>query len=344
MRSITSKLLTPQWRIQPRSFSSTKASIVCQSGTEPRQCSRYMSRRSVLSRRRLAAQASMAPRWVACDGSTLLIRKTSSRRPLIASPTSCSVSPSAYISAVSIRVMPSSRPSRSAPISAFRCSRTSAMCQVPCPSTGIFAPAGRAMRRITGPYILPPCSLVSGLEVVVRWDDVCHRRPRRRRCTRRHRRRWRPGGLRRAPVRRGHRRLASRARRPPRPGSPPRRAAGGGVSWPTSALPDLDLSWLAGGRLAQAHGQYAVVQRRFHLLRVDVPGKGHHVLELPDPPHLAAQYPPALLLLDLTSDADLVVLSSRLTSSLWTPGKSSSRTYASSVSSRSAAGTQNGAC
>ena len=57
---------------------------------------------SVPSRFRLASHATMVPRRVACCGSTLLTRKTSSRRPLIAAPTSSSDAPPAYISAVSI--------------------------------------------------------------------------------------------------------------------------------------------------------------------------------------------------------------------------------------------------
>src|SRR5882762_2572276 len=62
----------------------------------------------------------MVPLRVAWLGSTLLTRKTSSRRPAMASPTSSSASPSPYISAVSMRVSPISRPWRSAAISSLR--------------------------------------------------------------------------------------------------------------------------------------------------------------------------------------------------------------------------------
>src|SRR5207249_9463509 len=43
--------------------------------------------RSVSSRLRLRSQALIVPARVACSGSTLLTRKTSSRRPAIAAPT-----------------------------------------------------------------------------------------------------------------------------------------------------------------------------------------------------------------------------------------------------------------
>ena len=76
--------------------------------------------RSVFSRFRLRSQAAMVPRRVAFSGSTLLTMKSSSRRPAMASPTISSAPPSAYISAVSISVMPRSRPSRSAAISCVR--------------------------------------------------------------------------------------------------------------------------------------------------------------------------------------------------------------------------------
>ena len=64
--------------------------------------------------------AAIVPSSVACDGSTLLTRKMSSRRPAIASPTSSSARPSPYISAVSMSVIPRSTPSRSARISSAR--------------------------------------------------------------------------------------------------------------------------------------------------------------------------------------------------------------------------------
>ena len=84
-----SKLLTPQWRISPAP-GGHRIPTVSWSGIGPRQWSRYRSRWSVPRRRRLRAQAATVPRRVACEGSTLLTRKTSSRRSAIASPTSSS--------------------------------------------------------------------------------------------------------------------------------------------------------------------------------------------------------------------------------------------------------------
>src|SRR6201994_1187208 len=149
-----SKLLTPQYLISPACCRPPNVSIVSASGTRPRQCSRYRSIRSVPSRRRLPSQAATVPRVVACCGSTLDTRNTSSRRPAMASPTSLSASPSAYISAVSITVMPRSRPRRSARISSSRRAATSARCQVPCPSTGIRSPDGSFTVRMVVP--VPP--------------------------------------------------------------------------------------------------------------------------------------------------------------------------------------------
>jgi len=63
--------------------------------------------------------------------------------------------PSAYISAVSIRVMPTSRPRRSAAISSGRRARLSARCQVPCPSTGMSSPEGSVMAGM-GLAMSPP--------------------------------------------------------------------------------------------------------------------------------------------------------------------------------------------
>ena len=51
------------------------------------------------SRFRLASHAFSVPSRVAFDGSTLLMRNTSSRRPAMASPTSSSERPLPYISA-----------------------------------------------------------------------------------------------------------------------------------------------------------------------------------------------------------------------------------------------------
>src|SRR4029079_6638479 len=64
----------------------------------------------------------------------------SSRRPRIASPTSCSTLPSPYISAVSTWLMPRSRPRRSAATARERSSRS--MFQVPWPTTETSRPVG----------------------------------------------------------------------------------------------------------------------------------------------------------------------------------------------------------
>ena len=58
----------------------------------------------------------------------------------MASAIACSAPPSPYISAVSISVSPSSRPSRIAATSAARSGRRSPMRQVPSPSTGTLSP------------------------------------------------------------------------------------------------------------------------------------------------------------------------------------------------------------
>ena len=83
------------------------------------------------SRRRLVAAAGRPCGW-RCAGD-LLTRKTFSRRPAIAAPTTSSAPPSAYISAVSISVIPSSMPSRSAATSRLRSPGCSPICQVPWP-------------------------------------------------------------------------------------------------------------------------------------------------------------------------------------------------------------------
>ena len=112
--SAVSKLLTPQCRILPAAFSASKA------------CDRLGERHAAAPMQQIEVDRSVpqaleaafaggvvaAPRRV--GGSTLLTMKTSSRRPAIASPTSSSAPPLAYISAVSISVRPRSMPSRSA--------------------------------------------------------------------------------------------------------------------------------------------------------------------------------------------------------------------------------------
>src|SRR3990170_7795071 len=66
----------------------------------------------------------------------------------MASPTSSSVDPSPYISAVSTSVRPRSRPSRTAAKSSRRRAGSMPRPQVPWPSAGTVSPEGRAMRRI----------------------------------------------------------------------------------------------------------------------------------------------------------------------------------------------------
>src|SRR5882724_1952799 len=102
--------------------------------------------RSVFRRLRLFSQAATVPRREAFPGITLLTMKASSRRPATASPTTSSAPPLAYISAVSISVIPRSMPSRSAVTSSLRRFALSPMVQVPCPSAGTVSPVGSAIR------------------------------------------------------------------------------------------------------------------------------------------------------------------------------------------------------
>ena len=78
----------------------------------------------------------MVPRREALLGSTFETRKSSSRLPAIASAMTSSASP--YISAVSIWVMPSSMPRRSAATARLRSPRS--RYQVPCPITETSGP------------------------------------------------------------------------------------------------------------------------------------------------------------------------------------------------------------
>ena len=89
------------------------------------------------------SQAATVPPREALLGRTLETRKTSSRRPAIASPTTSSASP--YISAVSMWVMPRSRPRRRAATAVGRCA--SSMYQVPCPMTATSRGTGPNGRR-----------------------------------------------------------------------------------------------------------------------------------------------------------------------------------------------------
>ena len=109
------------------------------------------------SRRRLRSHAATADFRPALCGYTLLTTNTSSRRPAIASPTISSAPPSPYISAVSISVMPRSRPSRSAATSRAALARRSPIRHVPCPSTGTLVPSGSAVvaDRAGGRLVIP---------------------------------------------------------------------------------------------------------------------------------------------------------------------------------------------
>src|SRR6478736_349729 len=102
--------------------------------------------RSVLRRLRLFSQADTVPRREAFPGITLLTMKASSRRPATASPTTSSAPPLAYISAVSINVIPRSMPSRNAVTSSLRRAALSPMVQVPCPRAATVSPVGSAIR------------------------------------------------------------------------------------------------------------------------------------------------------------------------------------------------------
>ena len=98
--------------------------------------------RSVFRFLRLRSQAVTVPRRVALLGSTLLTMNMPSRLPATASATICSAAPSAYISAVSIRVMPSSIPACRAATSSLRREALSPIRHVPSPKTGTASPEG----------------------------------------------------------------------------------------------------------------------------------------------------------------------------------------------------------
>ena len=129
----TSKLLTPQWRILPVALQLVEGveRLLERHAAPPVQQVQVEPVGAEPLQAALAGGDRPAPRGVL--GRTLLTRKTSSRRPAIASPTSSSAPPSPYISAVSISVMPRSSPSRRAAISSAAAVRSSPMCQVPWP-------------------------------------------------------------------------------------------------------------------------------------------------------------------------------------------------------------------
>ena len=131
-RSPTSKLLTPQERILPSRRAPRRRRRFPPAGASPASAEVAVEAvRPEPAQRR--SQAARVPRREALCGSTFETRKTSSRRPAIASPTTASARPEPYISAVSMWVMPRSRPRRSAATAAARgaCSRY----QVPWPMT-----------------------------------------------------------------------------------------------------------------------------------------------------------------------------------------------------------------
>src|SRR5919198_631914 len=112
----------PMWRTSPSSTNPAIAPHVSSSGTpvESGQCSWYRSIQSVDRRLRLPRHASCT--WSGRKpvpegrGATLVAKTISSRRPWMARATSSSEVPSPYTSAVSIHVIPASRPARMASI------------------------------------------------------------------------------------------------------------------------------------------------------------------------------------------------------------------------------------
>ncbi len=127
----TSKLLTPQDRILPCSRSCSKPAKVVLKRIRARPVQQVTVQPVGAQARERALAGRHRPGKRGVVGRTLETRNTSSRRPAIASPTTVSASP--YISAVSMWVMPRSRPRRSAATAVGRCA--SSMYQVPWPIT-----------------------------------------------------------------------------------------------------------------------------------------------------------------------------------------------------------------
>src|SRR5206468_1105321 len=127
-------------------------------------------------------------------GSTLETRKTWSRRPAIASPTSSSTRPEPYISAVSMCVMPASSPARSAASAAVPPSRS--MFHVPWPTTGTATPVGPNGSRLTEVDPAPPAAPAPLVRRCVRPLPRRRAFPRRSRsrCARPLRARWGTSG------------------------------------------------------------------------------------------------------------------------------------------------------
>ena len=173
-----SKLLTPQWRILPARCSASNASTVSASGTAPGQCSRYRSIVSTPRRRRLASHDARhgAARGVvridlADQEDRVAPAARSPRRP------AASERPSPYISAVSIRVSPSSMPRRRAGDllrGAWRDRRRCSRCPGPararvrrrgaCVACRPLNPASRALCALAQQQDLPTGALRHGVQ------------------------------------------------------------------------------------------------------------------------------------------------------------------------------------
>ena len=137
LRSSVSKLLTPQLRILPAATSSSNAATVSSKriGSAPVQQVAIEPVGLQPRQRPLAGGDGAAPRRVARQH----LRNQEhlvARRPAIASATTGSASP--YISAVSMWLMPRSRPRRSAATARLRSPRS--IYQVPCPITDTSGP------------------------------------------------------------------------------------------------------------------------------------------------------------------------------------------------------------
>src|SRR5437667_12063381 len=98
----------------------------------------------MLRRLRLRSQAFGNSAYNALCGQTFVTTNTPWCCPWIASATISSAPPSPYISAVSIKLMPSSIPKRSAATSLACALLLSPMRHVPCPSTGTRLPSDSA--------------------------------------------------------------------------------------------------------------------------------------------------------------------------------------------------------
>ena len=150
--SSTSKFDTPQWRILPPARSVSNASTVSPSGTDAAP----MQEIEVDPLGAQPLEAALAGGDGAAARGVMRIDlgddEHASRCPAIASPTTSSVPPSPYISAVSISVMPRSMPSRSA--ADFLRGAVLALAELP----GALAECGhlRAVRQLPRSACAPP--------------------------------------------------------------------------------------------------------------------------------------------------------------------------------------------